>query len=89
MTAKEVFKVEDASANDEIMIQGVIDLYCEYDDGIIVIDYKSDKLYDENEFKNRYKSQLEYYKRALETTTGKKVKGTYIYSFSMGKEIKT
>ena len=45
--------------------------------------------YDENEFKNRYKSQLEYYKRALETTTGKKVKGTYIYSFSMGKEIKT
>ena len=89
MTAKEVFKVEDASANDEIMVQGVIDLYCEYDDGIIVIDYKSDKLYDENEFKNRYKSQLEYYKRALETTTGKKVKGTYIYSFSMGKEIKT
>lgn len=89
MTAREVFKVEDASANDEIMVQGVIDLYCEYDDGIIVIDYKSDKLFDENEFKNRYKSQLEYYKRALETTTGKKVKGTYIYSFSMGKEIKT
>ena len=88
MSVKDIFGVDDASASDEIMVQGIIDLYAETQDGYIVVDYKSDHLFNSEEFKARYKKQLEYYKLALETMTGKKVLGTYIYSFSMEKEIK-
>ena len=32
------------------MVQGIIDLYYETDEGIVVVDYKSDKIQNENEF---------------------------------------
>lgn len=88
VSVKNIFGVDDASASDEIMVQGIIDLYAETQEGYIVVDYKSDHLFNSEEFKARYQKQLEYYKLALETMTGKKVLGTYIYSFSMEKEIK-
>ena len=88
VSVKNIFGVDDASASDEIMVQGIIDLYAETQEGYIVVDYKSDHLFNSEEFKDRYQKQLEYYKLALETMTGKKVLGTYIYSFSMEKEIK-
>ena len=72
------------------MIQGIIDLYFEEDDGIVLVDYKTDKVnaYNGEEIlKERYYKQLDLYKDALERMTGKKVKEKIIYSFSLGKEI--
>lgn len=83
----EIFDINDKSAEDEIMVQGIIDLYAKYEEGYIIVDYKSDRIDSDEEFKLRYQKQLEYYKRAIETMTGQKVIGTYIYSFNMGKEI--
>ena len=85
--AKSVFKDENDSLDDEIMVQGIIDLYCENSDNIIMVDYKSDNISDENEFISRYKNQLMYYKKALESATNKHVSSSYIYSFKMGKTI--
>ena len=87
ISAKDVFKFDSDSYDDEIMVQGIIDLYFENDDGLIVVDYKSDRLHNEEEFKTRYSKQLEYYKNALQKITGKKVLKTYIYSFMLEKEI--
>ena len=88
LSAKDVFNIKDSKIEDEkIMIQGIIDLYCETDNGLILIDYKSDRLKNEAEFKERYKKQLEYYKKALERITGQNVVETYIYSFELEKAI--
>ena len=78
------------TGNDNILIQGIIDLYFEEDDGIVLVDYKTDKVnaYNGEEIlKERYYKQLDLYKDALERMTGKKVKEKIIYSFSLGKEI--
>ncbi len=73
-----------------ILIQGVIDAYFEEEDGIVLLDYKTDRVNasdGEKILKNRYKAQLEYYTRAIECITGKKVKEKVIYSVAMNKEI--
>ncbi len=87
VSIKKIFKVENDIQDDNIMVQGIIDLYIETDEGIILLDYKSDKITSEKEFIEKYKVQLEYYKEAIEKMTKKFVKHTYIYSFEMGKII--
>ena len=41
----------------------------------------------EEKLVERYKIQLDYYARAIESVTGKKVNEKIIYSFSIGREI--
>lgn len=75
---------------DLLIVQGVIDMYIEEDDGIILVDHKTDRVgkkTGEKTLTDRYRQQLYYYKKALEQATGKKVKKCLIYSFSLGKEI--
>lgn len=70
------------------IIQGTIDMYIENDEEIILVDYKTDRLKKEEDFKRLYTSQLEYYAKALEQASNKKVSEKYIYSFKMRKEIR-
>lgn len=67
--------------DEEILIQGIIDCFFEEDDGIVLIDYKTDYAYDIERIKSRYELQLNYYKRAIEEITDKKVKEKYLYLF--------
>jgi ATP-dependent helicase/nuclease subunit A len=66
-----------------VIIRGVIDLYFEEEDGLVLLDYKTDKQEDADYYINTYDIQLELYKRALERSTGKKVKETYIYALNV------
>jgi ATP-dependent helicase/nuclease subunit A len=70
-----------------VLVQGVIDLYLEEADGLVLLDYKTDyiKKGGEAEFLSRYEGQLKWYKRALEQMTGKTVKEIILYSFFLGK----
>lgn len=68
---------------DLVMVQGIIDVFWEDADGLVLLDYKTDHVKTAEELKNRYKTQLDFYKRALEQATGKKVVKCYIYSFSL------
>ena len=69
-------------------IQGVIDLYyINSNNNITLVDFKTDKVYSEQEFLKRYKKQLEIYKSALEKLKNIKVENTYIYSFSLNRKI--
>ena len=72
---------------DTILVNGIIDCYFVEKDGIILLDYKSDRTYDEEELKTRYRIQLSLYRLALERALGLPVKEVYIYSLAMGKEI--
>lgn len=70
------------SIKDEyILIQGIIDCYFEEDDGLVLIDYKTDYVDDIDELEHKYKIQIYYYSQALERMTGMKVKEKYLYSF--------
>lgn len=71
------------------MIQGVIDVFFEEENEIILIDYKTDyvKVGDEERLLKKYGVQLGYYKQAIEDILHKKVKEVYIYSLTLGKEL--
>ena len=75
--------------NEKIRLQGIIDCFFEEEDGIVLLDYKTDYVEEGQEEKiiERYKSQLKYYKDALEKITGKVVKETYLYLFKLDKEV--
>ena len=78
---------KDYESDKDVLIQGIIDAYFEESDGIVLIDYKTDRVKTAEELIARYKKQLELYGEALEQTTGKRVKERIMYSFCLGKEI--
>lgn len=91
VNANEIYKNLPENYRDEhIIIQGVIDCYFEEDDGIVLIDYKTDYVpHGRNDMiKERYRVQIDYYTKALEKMTDKKVKEKYIYLFYNGETIK-
>ena len=75
-------------SDETVLIQGVIDAYIDTKDGIILVDYKTDNVKDAETLINRYKVQLELYKKSLEMSTEKNVSEIFIYSFALGKEIR-
>ena len=84
--AKEI--LENAT-DEEILVQGIIDLYfIDKDNKIVLVDYKTDFVRNPIELIEKYKVQLDLYKRALEESLGKKVDEVYIYSLVLGSEIK-
>ena len=70
------------------MLQGIADCLFEEDGGLILLDYKTDRVKTEKELTDRYFRQLYLYSIALEKIFGLKVKEAYIYSFALDKEIK-
>ena len=90
--AKKIFReYEFILKNEKIsnsLIQGIIDLfYITEDNKAILVDFKTDKLDDEQDFIDRYKIQLKIYKDAINTLTDYNIYKTYIYSFNLNKEI--
>lgn len=75
---------------DEPVLQGVIDLFFDTGNGVVLVDYKTDYLKkgQEDILINRYKKQLEYYSYALKKLTGKPVVEKHIYSFYLSKSIR-
>lgn len=73
-----------------ILMQGIIDAYFEEEGELVLVDYKTDwvRAGQERELVERYHAQLNYYARALEQLTGKKVRERVIYSFALGKEVR-
>lgn len=78
-TEKEKFPGEEI-----VLIQGIVDVFFEEEDGLVLLDYKTDVINAPEELVKRYKTQLDYYKEALESITGKPVKERILYSFYLG-----
>ena len=72
---------------DEVLLQGIIDAFIVEDDGIILVDYKTDRVKSEEELRERYQKQIMLYSDALEAILGKKVKKRVLYSFYLGEEV--
>jgi len=85
--AKEIYNED---LEEKILVQGIIDLYyITQADELVLVDFKTDFVEnrDENILIDKYKTQLDLYKRALESATGQKVSRVYIYSTYLEKEI--
>lgn len=85
----EVFFDDAKTTSDEmILIQGIIDVFFEEEDGIVLLDYKTDKVDSSEELVKRYQKQLQLYGEAITRTMGKKVKEILIYSFALEETIR-
>ena len=73
--------------NHPVILQGAVDLAIIDNDGIIIVDYKTDRVKSMDELKDRYSKQLELYRAALEQTTGKPVKKCLIYSINLSESL--
>ena len=79
---------EDGGDNvEKVILQGIIDAFIMEEDGIILVDYKTDRVKDGEELRNRYQKQIDLYSEALEQILGKKVRRRVLYSFSLGEEV--
>lgn len=70
-----------------ILIQGIIDVWFEEEDGLVLLDYKTDRVRNASQLKELYHAQLDYYAQALEQLLEKPVKEKIIYSFALKEEI--
>ena len=71
-----------------VMVQGIIDCFFEEDGEIVLVDYKNSNVTSEEVLSERYGEQIKLYTKALEESTGKKVKERYLYLMKEGKFLK-
>ncbi len=81
------------TSEDLTLIQGIIDVFWVEEDGIVVLDYKTDRVETAQELSDRYAAQLKLYGEALERIFNSggerefKVKERLLYSFRLGEVI--
>ena len=78
---------EQYKSEELVVVQGIIDAWFIEDDEIVVVDYKTDSVNNIKDLDARYRSQLEYYGKALSDMTGLKVKQLVIYSTKFDQEL--
>ena len=70
-------------AGETVLIQGIIDVFFVEEDGLVLLDYKTDSVDTMEELWNRYETQLDYYQEALQKLMGQPVKERILYSFHL------
>ena len=65
--------------DDTICVQGIIDCYFEYNNKIILVDYKTDNYDEPDEIAAKYCKQLYYYEKALKIRFKDKMIQKYLY----------
>lgn len=76
---------EQAPAGDEaVVLQGVADCVLEEEDGLVLIDFKTDRVQDIQTLVQRYARQLELYARALTQCFEKPVREKQLFSTHLG-----
>lgn len=78
-------EIYDNGFDDKILIQGIADCVFEENGELVLVDYKTDNIKDENELLDRYKKQIAFYRSAIEKTLKKPVKEAVLYSFHLQK----
>lgn len=70
-----------------VLIQGIIDVFWVEEDGIVLLDYKTDRVDSATRLRDMYKEQLDLYAEALERIFQLPVKEKYLYSFRLNQAI--
>lgn len=87
LPANEIYPEIEEKIDENVMIQGMIDCTFEENGSLVVVDYKTDRLTNEDDFKKEYSDQLKIYKYALEQIGELSVSQMCLYSFNLSKTI--
>ncbi|MFO8068656.1 MAG: helicase-exonuclease AddAB subunit AddA [Alkalibacterium sp.] len=92
MEAKEIFNDMD-TVDDNVLIHGIIDGYIEQEEGIILFDYKTDRVSHlgeraGDEMLNKYRGQLTLYKAALESILKKPVIESHLVMLDISETVR-
>jgi len=82
--------VKQEIGNEQVLIQGIIDCLFEDENGIVLIDYKTDRIFMNNwhEKAEEHRFQLEMYAEAIESIMQRKVNDIYVFFFDGAKSVK-
>ena len=85
MQSGEIFE---NNTTEQIIVFGVCDLILVQENKIIVVDYKTSKIKNENKLIEKYKKQLLFYSKAMRGNFNIKNCEAFIYSFELNKFLK-
>lgn len=73
--------------DEKIILQGAVDLCFIEEDGVVILDFKTDRVESEEELIEAYSEQLGFYAKACEKIFNLPIKQKIIYSFALSKAI--
>lgn len=89
------FDLQMEMEGETIIVQGIIDCYFEEEDGLVLLDYKTNWIDEKKGFEEEaerlrrtYSGQIEIYRKALEVSKGRPVKESCLYLFGAGKLVR-
>ena len=74
-------------ARELIFLQGIVDCAFEENGGLVIVDYKTDRVRDARTLLEHYSGQMNVYRRAMELCKGLPVRACILYSFALGEAI--
>ena len=74
-------------SKEEMVLQGVADCIFETEDGLGILDYKTDRVDTAEELNVRYDRQLQLYAHGVEILLGRPVTELWIYSLTLDRAI--
>lgn len=80
--------LEDFDYEEEILVQGVVDLFVVKEDEIVLVDYKYSNSNSEEYLVKKYKNQLKLYKKAIEKSFKLPINDVYLLSIKNNNLIK-
>ncbi len=86
----EIDKDANTELGEKVILQGISDCFFYEDDGVVLIDFKTDRVSTETVSKRAeaYRLQMEYYEKGLSEVLEVNVKEKYLYFLSCGELIK-
>lgn len=84
----EIYPEKGYEEKESILVQGIIDAFFEEEDGLVLVDYKTDRIKNPEELAQRYQEQIVQYAHALKSLKQKEVKEMILFSFHLGREVK-
>lgn len=75
-------------SDEKVLVRGIADCIFEENGELVLIDYKTDKVKNEDELLGRYKNQIRFYRNIAAKSLQKNVKEAGLYSFYLGKVCK-
>ncbi|MCR8659213.1 helicase-exonuclease AddAB subunit AddA [Paenibacillus endoradicis] len=90
LPAHEVHRnIDEVTGSEKVFIQGIIDCIFEDERGLVLVDYKTDRIFNGNwaQKAEEHRFQLEMYARGLEMILHRKVDEIYVFFFDGGRAI--
>ena len=84
-SVEELFQKPLATQEESVLVQGIIDALLVEEDGLVLVDYKTDRVgLSRGEILQKYKNQIFYYAQAAQRIFHLPVKERYIYLLENG-----